>query len=111
MSTKTAPRATKPVNLKPAGSILIVEIEKDRRTAGGLVLPDKTTGEIERAMVVAVGPGKWDHGVFVEPQFHVGDVVIYQQHFGRYEPDQVDGRWLKFIDANNVMATEGRADE
>lgn len=60
----------------PLRDYVLVEQEKQTRSAGGLVIPENTT-EHTYAVVVAVGPGKFDEGVFIPTQLRPGDRLLF----------------------------------
>lgn len=82
--------AKKPASFKnflsPLGDRLIVQIsEMERKTAGGLYIPDTVadiSGNLE-GVVVAVGPGYRDRKGRLRPMdVKVGDGVIFSQYSG-----------------------------
>jgi|GEM_PF-245665 len=55
------------------------EVSAQRTTASGFILPesaDKDTGG-KRGKVIAVGSGKYEHGMHVPMAVGVGDIVLY----------------------------------
>ena len=72
------------VNFVPFQDYLLLKENKVQETRGGIALPDSggdefdisgKTGELKTAVVAAVGPGRWEMGMFIEPSCKVGDTV------------------------------------
>jgi chaperonin GroES len=75
-------------------------------SAGGIVLPNATEDEKpSRAIVCAVGPGKYDSGVFVVPSPRVADYVIFDPYAGT-EYD-IEGVKYKLVRATHISAVIG----
>jgi co-chaperonin GroES (HSP10) len=91
--------------------LLVRLLEKNRRTPGGIELPDISSSEhIRRAEVLAVGPGltayvrESDEKLIRIPmRMKVGDVVLIHQDLGI--PVVLDGQELKIIKDNEVPLT------
>ncbi len=72
-------------------NVLVMEMDRDGVTEGGIVLPDSAKGKMQQGTVVAVGPGpKMEDGRRFELDIKVSSVVFY--------PDRVGD----LIDINNV---------
>ncbi|AGY60194.1 co-chaperone GroES [Gloeobacter kilaueensis] len=85
--------------LRPLGDrVLVKVVEKEERTAGGILLPDTAKEKPQTGEVVAVGPGRVkDDGTRVSPEVKVGDTVLY----GKYS-----GTDLKLGDTEYVLVAE-----
>jgi chaperonin GroES len=94
------------MSITPLGNkALIKEVEKDKVSKGGLVIPDNASdGNFStRADVLAVGPGKMlENGTVVPSPLKVGDRIVLRKHLGTevtiggedhriVDMDQVDG--------------------
>jgi len=67
------------VNVKPlADRVLIEPAAAEKKTAGGIIIPDTAKEKPQRGTVVAVGPGKKDEPMSVK----IGDVVLYGKYAG-----------------------------
>ena len=93
------------MNFKPLSNHLFIEpIEEEKKTKGGIVLPE--TAEKERPMqgkVVAVGPGKRnDKGELQPMSVRVGDTVLFK----KYGPDEVEIEHKKYLvgDEDDILA-------
>jgi chaperonin GroES len=96
----------KKLSVMPIGDRVLIrplEVEKEAKTASGIILPD--SGEKEAPSsgeVLAVGPGKFDDGVQVPMQIKVGDTVLFSKY--GYEEVGVDGEDLYIISESNILA-------
>lgn len=63
-------------DIEPMHDFVLVRIEKQTETAGGIIVPDAAQGVL-RCKVLAVGPGKHlGDGTLVAPQCKPGDYVL-----------------------------------
>ena len=60
----------------PMRDYVLIRKESQKTTAGGLILPENTA-EHAYAVVVAVGPGRYEDGVFIETQLKPGDRLMF----------------------------------
>jgi chaperonin GroES len=72
------------MKLKPIGDRYIVKVlEKEEKTAGGIVLPDKAKEKPQEGEVMAVGTGKTlDDGTKVQMELKTGDKVVFSKYAG-----------------------------
>jgi chaperonin GroES len=72
------------LNLKPLADRLVVEpLEKEERTASGIILPETAKEKPQEGTVLAAGPGRTDDdGKRVAMDVKVGDVVLYAKYSG-----------------------------
>lgn len=83
--------------------VVIRRLEEERKTAGGIVIPDSATEKPIRGEVVAVGNGKvLDTGDVRKPDVKVGDKIL----FGKYSGTdvKVDGQELVVMREDDIMA-------
>jgi len=75
------------MNIRPLHDrVVIRRMEEERKSAGGIVLPDSATEKPIQGEVLAVGPGKiLDNGEVRHLQVKVGDKVL----FGKYSGTEV----------------------
>ncbi|MCY0869937.1 MAG: co-chaperone GroES [Firmicutes bacterium] len=79
MSATTAQR----VALKPlADRVVVRALEREEKTASGIVLPDTVKEKPQEGEVLAVGPGRFEDGQRVAPAVKVGDRVLYSKYGG-----------------------------
>jgi len=67
------------VNIKPlADRVLVEPAPAERRTSGGIIIPDTAKEKPQRGKVIAVGGGKKDEPMTVK----AGDNVLYGKYAG-----------------------------
>lgn len=92
------------MKLRPLQDRVVVKrLEEERKTPGGIVIPDSAAEKPIKGEVVAVGPGKRaDDGKVHAPDLKVGDTVL----FGKYSGTEVkhDGDELVVMREDDVMA-------
>lgn len=100
MTKKTTPK------LKPtAGYALIEPVELEKKTAGGIVLPDSHDEKSQKGKVIAIGaPQMTDSGRKITPEFKVGDTVIYKKWGGDEVKFGISGQELIFVKFEDVLA-------
>jgi chaperonin GroES len=82
--------------------IVVRRIEEDRKSPGGIVIPDNAAEKPIRGDVIAVGNGKiLDNGEVRSPDLKVGDQVL----FGKYAGTEVkvEGEELLVMREDDVM--------
>ena len=72
------------MNIRPLHDrVVIRRMEEERKSAGGIVLPDSATEKPIQGEVLAVGPGKvLDNGEVRHLQVKVGDRVLFGKYAG-----------------------------
>ena len=83
--------------------VLVKRVEEERKTAGGIVIPDSATEKPIRGKVLAVGNGQILENGQVRPlDLKVGDMVL----FGKYSGTEVkvDGEELLIMRESDIMA-------
>ena len=92
------------MNIRPLHDRLIVKREaEDRKSPGGIVIPDTATEKPVFGKVIAVGKGKiLENGEVRPPDVRTGDKVL----FGKYSGTEVkvDGEELVVMREEDVMA-------
>jgi chaperonin GroES len=95
------------MKLRPLHDRLVVKrMEEERKSAGGIVIPDSATEKPSKGEVLAVGKGKvLDNGQVRALDVKVGDKVL----FGKYSGSEVkvDGNELVVMREEDVMAIIG----
>lgn len=91
-------------NYKPLGNHLVVEpIEKEERTAGGIILPETAKEKPQMGTVIAVGSGKrLPNGEILPLSVKVGDRVLYAKYGGTTV--KVDQKELLILSEDDVFA-------
>jgi chaperonin GroES len=92
------------MNVKPlADRIIILPLEAEQKTAGGIIIPDAAKEKPQKGEVVAVGPGRvTDNGSKIELTLKKGDKVLY----GKYSGTEVsiDGKDYLIMKESDVLA-------
>ncbi len=92
------------MNVRPVDDRVVIEpLEKEEKTAGGIVLPDAAQEKPMRGKVVAAGPGKrLEDGTRAKMSLKVGDEVF----FGKYSGTEIkiNGVEYTIMHAADVLA-------
>lgn len=92
------------MKLRPLHDRVIVKrLEEEKKTAGGIIIPDNAAEKPVRGEVVAVGPGKKsEDGKTIAMDVKTGDVIL----FGKYSGSEVkvDGQDLLVMREDDIMA-------
>ncbi len=92
------------VSIQPLQDKIILKeiIEKDKKTASGIIIPDSASGEkdTKKGEVIAVGEGKMLDGKLIKPPVKVGDKVLYA--WG--EEIVMNGEKFVVLSIDNVLA-------
>ena len=92
------------MNIRPLHDRLIVKREaEERKSPGGIVIPDTATEKPTFGKVIAVGKGKiLENGELRAPDVKAGDKIL----FGKYSGTEVkvDGEELVVMREEDVMA-------
>jgi chaperonin GroES len=122
LSTKLIERVLRPIRipfwnseveamkLRPLHDRVVVRrIEEDKKTAGGIIIPDTATEKPVQGEVIAVGPGARDEsGKLVPLDVKKGDRVL----FGKWSGTEVkiDGEELAIMKESDIFGViEGKA--
>ena len=77
--------------IKPLSDrVLVLRIEEEEKTSGGIIIPDTAKEKPQEGKVIAVGPGKRDEdGKILRMAVKKGDRIL----FGKYSGNeiQIDG--------------------
>ena len=92
------------MKLRPLHDRVIVKrLEEEKKTAGGIIIPDQAAEKPLKAEVVAVGPGKiTDDGKLQAPDVKKGDHVLIGKYSGTEV--KVDGEDLVVLREDDIMA-------
>lgn len=92
------------MNLRPLNDRVVVKrLEEEKKSAGGIIIPDAAAEKPLRAEVIAVGPGKRsDDGKVHAPDVKKGDTVL----IGKYSGTEVrlDGQDLVVLREDDILA-------
>lgn len=74
---------SKDTPLHPLGDRIVVKVDEEAdTTASGIILAESAKEQPQRGTVLAVGPGRWDAGVLIEPDVNVGCKVLFSKYGG-----------------------------
>lgn len=96
------------MKLRPLHDRVIVKrVEKEEKSAGGIIIPDQAKEKPLKAEVVAVGPGKRTDDGKVHPiDVKVGDRVLIGKYSGTEV--QLDKDELVVLREDDIMAVIGK---
>jgi chaperonin GroES len=92
------------MNLKPLGDRVVVEpLEKEERTASGIILPETAKEKPQEGTIIAVGPGRRDDdGKLVPMDVKLGDVVLYAKYAGT--EIKLDDKKVLILKESDILA-------
>ena len=72
------------MNLRPLHDrVIVVRMEKEQKTSGGIIIPDTAKEKPQVGKVVAAGPGKMDkNGVRIPTGVRTGQKVLFGKYAG-----------------------------
>ncbi len=63
--------------------ILVLRIEEEKKTAGGIIIPDTAKEKPQQGKIISAGPGKMDtKGNRIPLQVKPGDKVLFSKYAG-----------------------------
>ncbi|MDE2149430.1 MAG: co-chaperone GroES [Gammaproteobacteria bacterium] len=92
------------MKLRPLHDRVVVKrLEEEKKSAGGILIPDTAAEKPLKAEVVAVGPGKrTDDGKVHAPDVKKGDTVLIGKYSGTEV--KVDGEDLVVLREDDILA-------
>jgi len=92
------------LNLKPLGDRVVVEpIEREERTASGIILPETAKEKPQEGEVLAVGPGRRDDdGKLIPMDVKKGDIVLFAKYAGTEV--KVEDKKLLILKESDILA-------
>jgi chaperonin GroES len=87
--------------------ILIKRVEEEKKTAGGIIIPDTAKEKPQEGRVIAVGTGRIaDDGKLIPLEVSAGDRIL----FGKYSGSEItlDGEEHLIIREEDVLAVLGK---
>ncbi|MBX5437411.1 MAG: co-chaperone GroES [Alicyclobacillaceae bacterium] len=98
MAATATSKALKPL----ADRVVVRALQREEKTASGIVLPDTAKEKPQEGEVLAVGPGRYEDGKRIEPEVKVGDRVIYSKYAGTEV--KVNGEELLILRESDILA-------
>ncbi len=83
--------------------VIVKRLEEEKKSAGGIIIPDNAAEKPVKGEVIAVGAGKKaDDGKTIAMDVKVGDIIL----FGKYSGSEVkvDGQDLLVMREDDIMA-------
>jgi chaperonin GroES len=92
------------MKIRPLFDLVIIKRkEEDKKTKGGLYIPDSVQEKPAEGEVLAVGPGRvLESGTIVEPSVKVSDVVLFSK--GAFVEIKVDGEEYVMVREDAILA-------
>ena len=88
--------------------VVVKRLDEDKKTAGGIIIPDSATEKPMQGEVISVGPGaRDDDGDRVALDVKAGDIIL----FGKWSGTEVkiDGQDLLIMKESDIMGViEGK---
>ena len=80
--------------LKPLADRVLVKVEEETKTMGGILLPDTAQKKSQKGVVVAVGSGKMtEEGKRLPLEVKEGDEVL----FAKYSGNEIEDKGEKYL--------------
>jgi chaperonin GroES len=95
------------MKLRPLHDRIIVKrLEEERKSAGGIVIPDTAAEKPSQGEVIAAGPGKTDDsGKILAMGVKVGDKILFGKYSGQeFKMDGADYLHMREDDVIGVLA-------
>lgn len=91
------------MKFKPLGERALVQlVEREEKTASGIVLPDTAKDKPQTAEVVSVGEGKLDDkGQRVPLEVSQGDIIVFAKYSGT--EIKLDGEDYMILDGDDIL--------
>lgn len=91
------------MKFKPLGARALVQlVEREEKTASGIVLPDTAKDKPQTASIVSVGEGKLDdNGQRVALDVSEGDVIVFAKYSGT--EIKLDGEDYMILDSDDIL--------
>jgi chaperonin GroES len=82
--------------------ILVVRVEEEKKTAGGIIIPDTAKEKPQEGKVIAAGPGKMgDDGKRIPMELKKGDRVLFAKYAG--SEIKIDGVEHIFMREDDIL--------
>ena len=87
--------------------VIVKRLEEERKSAGGIVIPDNAAEKPDQGEVIAVGPGGRDEaGKLIPIDLKVGDRVLFGKYSG--QTVKVEGDELLVMKEDDLFAVVER---
>ena len=83
--------------------VLVVRVEEEQKTAGGIIIPDTAKEKPQEGKIVAAGPGKMgDDGKRTPLNVKKGDRILFSKYAGT--EIKIDGVEHIFMKEDDILA-------
>lgn len=91
------------MNIKPLNDrVIVLRMEEEKKTAGGIIIPDTAKEKPQQGKVIAVGPGKRDDdGKRVPLDVKEGDRILFSKYAGT--EIKIDGEEHIFMREDDIL--------
>ena len=95
------------MNIRPLNDRVIVKrVEEEKKSAGGIVIPDTAAEKPSQGEVIAVGPGKTDdNGKIIPMGVKSGNRVLFGKYSG--QEFKLDGQDLLHMREDDIIGIVG----
>ncbi len=95
------------MNIRPLHDrVIVTRLDEEKKSAGGIVIPDTAAEKPSQGEVVHAGPGKLDDNVKVIPRgVKVGDRVLFGKYSG--QEFKLDGQDLLHMREDDIIGIIG----
>jgi chaperonin GroES len=93
------------MKLKPLNDrVIVTRVEKDQKTAGGIIIPDTAKEKPQEGKIVAVGPGKFDDQgkQRIPMEVKEGDRILFSKYAGT--EIKINGDEHIFMKEDDILA-------
>ncbi len=92
------------LKLKPLADRVVIEpLDREERTASGIILPETAKEKPQEGRIVSVGPGRRDEdGKLVPMDVKEGDTVLFAKYAGT--EIKVDDKKLLILKESDILA-------
>lgn len=89
--------------------VIVMRLDEEEKTAGGIIIPDTAKEKPQEGKVVAVGPGKQDDaGKRVAMDVKEGDRILFSKYAGT--EIKIDGEEHVFMKEDDILGILERLD-
>ena len=91
------------MKIKPLNDrVIVLRVEEEKKTAGGIIIPDTAKEKPQEGKVVAVGPGKRDEdGKRIPLEIKEGDRILFSKYAGT--EIKIDGKEHIFMREDDIL--------
>ena len=83
--------------------VIVTRVEKEQKTAGGIIIPDTAKEKPQEGKIVAAGPGKLDDkGNRIPLEVKEGDRILFSKYAGT--EIKIDGVEHIFMKEDDILA-------